>query len=135
MTRRTGLSLLETVFASGLLAGVVFMLFNLYPASALAIRRSQDHLQADQIAQTLIALYQAEPFSHLDDLQSKGALSIPEIALEGTNTRFKPTLQVFYGPDAYDHEVIRLLRVTVNWSWVRGLQSVSQEIYLVDLEN
>lgn len=135
MRRRRGLSLLETVFASGLLAGVVFMLFNLYPASALAVRRSQDHLQADQIAQTLIALYQAEPFSHLDDLQSKGTWSIPEMAVAGTNTRFKPTLQVLYGPDNSDREVLRLLRVTVNWSWVRGVQSVTQEIYLVDLEN
>ena len=133
--KRRGLSLLETVFASGLLAGVVFMLFNLYPASALAVRRSQDRLQADQLAQTYIALYQAEPFSHLDTIQSKSPLSLAEVSVEGTNTRFKPMLEVLYGPGDSNHEVLRMLRVTISWDWVRGAQSVSQEIYLVDLAN
>jgi len=133
--RRRGLSLLETVFASGLLAGVVFMLFNLYPASALAVRRSQDRLQADQLAQTYIALYQAEPFSHLDTIQSKSPLKLAEVGVEGTNTRFKPMLEVLYGPGDSNREVLRMLRVTISWDWVRGAQSVSQEIYLVDLAN
>lgn len=133
--RRRGLSLLETVFASGLLAGVVFMLFNLYPASALAVRRSQDRLQADQLAQTYIALYQAEPFSHLDTIQSKSPLNLAEVSVEGTHTRFKPILEVLYGPGDSNHEVLRMLRVTISWDWVRGAQSVSQEIYLVDLAN
>ncbi|MBN9414224.1 MAG: hypothetical protein J0I12_02240 [Candidatus Eremiobacteraeota bacterium] len=133
--RRRGLSLLETVFASGLLAGVVFMLFNLYPASALAVRRSQDRLQADQLAQTYIALYQAEPFSHLDTLQYQGQRTLPEVSIAGTNTRFTPMLEVLYGPGDSDRNVLRMLRVTISWNWVRGAQSVAQEIYLVDLEN
>lgn len=126
---------METVFASGLLAGVVFMLFNLYPASALAVRRSQDRLQADQLAQTYIALYQAEPFSHLDRLQSQSPLSLPEVGVPGTNTRFTPMLEVLYAPGDNDRNLLRMLRVTVRWNWVRGPQSVSQEIFLVDLEN
>lgn len=126
---------METVFASGLLAGVVFMLFNLYPASALAVRRSQDRLQADQLAQTYIALYQAEPFSHLETIQSKSPLTLAEVGMEGTNTRFKPMLEVLYGPGESNREVLRMLRVTISWDWVRGPQSVSQEIYLVDLAN
>jgi len=133
--RRRGLSLLETVFASGLLAGIVFMLFNLYPASALAVRRSQDRLQADQLAQTYIALYQAEPFSHLETIQGQSPLSLPEVSIEGTNTHFKPMLEVLYGPGDSNREVLRLLRVTVRWDWVRGPQSITQEIYLVDLAN
>lgn len=133
--RRRGLSLLETVFASGLLAGVVFMLFNLYPASALAVRRSQDRLQADQLAQTYIAFYQAEPFSHLETIQSMSPLTLPEVSLQGTNTHFKPMLEVLYAPGDSNREVLRMLRVTVRWDWVRGSQSVIQEIYLVDLAN
>lgn len=133
--RRRGLSLLETVFASGLLAGVVFMLFNLYPASALAVRRSQDRLQADQLAQTYIALYQAEPFSHLETIQGRSPLSLAEVSVAGTNTRFKPMLEVLYGPGDSNREVLRMLRVTIGWDWVRGTQSVTQEIYLVDLAN
>lgn len=133
--RRRGLSLLETVFASGLLAGIVFMLFNLYPASALAVRRSQDRLQADQLAQTYIALYQAEPFSHLETIQGQSPLSLPEVSIEGTNTHFQPMLEVLYGPGDSNREVLRLLRVTVRWDWVRGPQSITQEIYLVDLAN
>lgn len=126
---------METVFASGLLAGVVFMLFNLYPASALAVRRSQDRLQADQLAQTYIALYQAEPFSHLDTLQAQSPRTLPEVSVTGTNTRFTPMLEVLYAPGDGDRNLLRTLRVTISWNWVRGAQSVTQEIYLVDLEN
>ncbi|MBX3172763.1 MAG: hypothetical protein KF760_35525 [Candidatus Eremiobacteraeota bacterium] len=133
--KRRGLSLLETVFASGLLAGVVFMLFNLYPASALAVRRSQDHLQADQIAQTYVALYQAEPFHQLAQLPNHHSWTLSEVSVEGTNTKFKPSIEVLYGPDGSDPDVLRQLRVTVSWDWVRGPQSVTQEIFLVDLEN
>lgn len=126
--RRRGLSLLETVFASGLLAGVVFLLFNLYPASALAVRRTQDHMQADQIAQTIISQQQAMPFSKV----VTPATAMDEVVYG--NTHYKPQLEVFTvaGTDA---NVLKRVRVTISWEWVRGPQSVVQEIYLAKLEN
>lgn len=126
---------METVFASGLLAGVVFMLFNLYPASALAVRRSQDRLQADQLAQSYLALYQAEPFHTFAKPGALHTFRPPTVQSEGTGTIFTPTIDVMYGPDDTDPRLLRILRVTVDWNWVRGPQSVSHQIYLVDLNN
>jgi hypothetical protein len=126
--RGRGLSLLETVFASGLLAGVVFFLLNLYPASALAVRRTQDHMQADQIAQTIISQQQAMPFSKVVTPASQ----MDEVVYG--NTHYKPVLEVFTVPGT-DPNVLKRVRVTITWEWVRGTQTSVQEIYLAKLEN
>jgi hypothetical protein len=123
-----GFSLLETTVASAVLVGVMFMLFSLYPSSALALRRSQDHLQADQIALSLLAEQQALPFESL----ASPTEALAPVTLEGTT--YERRLEVFAVPGR-DAEVLKGVRAVVSWRWVRGAQKVVHEIYMVKLDS
>lgn len=85
-------------------------------------------MQADQIAQTIIAQQQALPFSQV----VTPARSLAAVIYG--NTRYQPKLEVF-SVGGTDAGVLKRVRVSITWNWVRGPQSVVQEIYLVKLEN
>jgi hypothetical protein len=126
--RARGFNLLETVVASAVLITVMFMLFSLYPSSALALRRSQDHLQADQLALSLIAEQQALPFKTL----TTPTEALADVVMEGTT--YHRQVEIF-SLSGRDPDVIKGVRVTVSWRWVRGPQSVVHEIYLVKADS
>ena len=127
--RRRGFSLLETVFSSALLAAVMLMLFNLYPSSALAVRRSQNQLQADQIGESLLAEQQALPFTQL---RSTAPDELPDVTQGGTV--YKRQVEVFTIAGS-DPELLKGVRGIVTWEWVRGTQRSVYETHVVKLEN
>lgn len=126
MTRKRGFTLLETIMATMLLAGCMLLLFNLYPASALAVRRSQDRMQADAVAQSLLAELRAQPFSAL----TLGQTAEPDVTVG--STVYHRSVEVF-GPGD-DPTLLKGIRVTVEWEWVRGKESMTHELYRVNLE-
>lgn len=126
MRRRRAFTLLETIMATMLLAGCMLLLFNLYPASALAVRRSQDRMQADAVGQSLLADVRAQPFSSL----TLGTKTEPDVTIG--NTIYHRQVEVF-APNG-DATLLKGIRVTVDWEWVRGKETVTHELYRVNLE-
>lgn len=126
MRRRGGFTLLETIVTTMLLAVVVLLLFNVYPAAALSVRRSHDRLQADTLAQSLLAEKEAVPFSAL----TEGTTN--ETAVVAEDTVFDRQVEIT-APTGHP-DLLKAIRVTVRWTWPRGEESVTHELYRVNLE-
>lgn len=121
-----GLSLLETILSTALLAGVMLLLFNLYPAAALAVRRGQDQLVADNLAQTLLDQKRAEGFQQLK-IGTETGLPVTE------NGRIYSSLIEVFDVDG-NPDLLKGVRVIVSWPGFTGSQTSVHEMYLVNLE-
>lgn len=118
---RHGFSLLETILATALLGAVMLLLFNLYPASAMAIRQSQEQLVADSIALSIFEECHAQPFSELPVGKTTRA------PVQG----FYPEVEVFA---AGDPEMLKGVRVVLSWQSLRGPRQGSYEMILANLQ-
>ncbi len=119
-------TLLETVLASALLCAVMLLLFNLYPATAMAIRHSQDQVIADSIAESIFAEARETAFQKLDSLKGKR----PAIRHNGNS--FYPEIEIF--PVGIDPTVLTGVRVTITWQSFRGPKKGLRELVLANLQ-
>lgn len=103
-----GLSIAEGLVALGILAMVSMFLLTLVPASGKAIAKAEEHVLADNLAQ-----------SHLERLRARGF----QYLVQGTSTPEKVELQrqvftysteVVYLPDS-NPQLLKAVRVTVEW--------------------
>ena len=122
-----GFSLLETTLATALLCAVAIFLFNLYPASAMSIRQSQDRLVADSLAQSILEEYKAAQFTTLNP----GKTSRPSVAY-GDQGSFYPEVEIY--PVGTDPQALVGVRVSVRWQSPRGPRTEQYEMILANLE-
>jgi len=108
MTRR-GLSLLETILALSLVSLVLILVISLFPDTLLAIRRSEQTVQADQWAQTLLEYEMARPF---DELVPGSVYAPPDRQIGATV--YRGSTRIFAVPDARG-DLIKGINVTVAW--------------------
>ena len=126
--RKRGLALLESILAAALLAGVMILLFNLYPTAAMAVRQSQDQLTADSIAQSILDELRVATFTSL----AVGSTTNRTPIVRGDVT-FRPTVQIF--ATGGDIGIVVGARVTVSYDSVRGKpREVVHELYLLNME-
>jgi hypothetical protein len=104
----------------------MLLLFNLYPAAALAVRRGQDQLAADNLAQTILDEKRALAF---EDLQ----LGQEAWAPVTENGRSYTSLVEVFDVDGHP-DVLKGVRVIVSWPGLTGMQTAVHEMYLVNLE-
>ena len=100
--------MLETIFGLFLLSFLIVMVFNLYPSSLLSVRRAEESVQADLLAQSLLDQSTARPFDQL----VIGELY--QVQQDFKSTRLEATLEVYSVPDAQE-ELLKRLRVVVAW--------------------
>lgn len=124
---KRGFTLLETTLATALLCGLMLFLFNLYPASTMAIRQSQDQLTADSLAETLLSDYKAAPFRSL----TPGRTALAKVVYSGSD--YYPESEIY--PVGSDPDVLKGVRVTVRWQSPRGPRVEQYEMVLVNLES
>ena len=123
MTARRGLSLMEVVVATSILAMVFMLVANLFPTSFMALRTSGQRMEAESLAASLLEDYRARPFSQLPvglDVRPQASGS------------YQPQVQVLAvaGEDpAYLVEV----RVEVSWSDKIGSHQTSLSSYVAAL--
>lgn len=127
MKRRRGLSLLETIVASTLLVGVMFLLLDLYPVTAMAVRQSQDQLCADEIAVSIEDQLRSGNFSALQN----GTTRYPVVTLDSHT--YTPTVTVF--DVGSDPTTLKGVNVTVDYQGVRGPRTAAHQIYIVNLQH
>ncbi|MBI3928912.1 MAG: type II secretion system protein [Armatimonadetes bacterium] len=121
--RSRGFSLLEMILALTLVLTVVMMVLNLLPSSRATVVRSEHQLQADNLAQTVLAEQMAMPFS---------ALVLGEHPLDARSiggATFTPSLEIFQ-VDGRDTLRLKGLRVTVAWSERTVPRSVVHEVWV-----
>jgi Tfp pilus assembly protein PilV len=106
---RRGLSLLETILALSLVSLVLILVISLFPDTLLAIRRSEQTVQADQWAQTLLEYEMSRPF---DELVAGSVYSPPDRQLGAT--LYHGTTRIFAVPNARG-DLIKGVNVTVGW--------------------
>lgn len=106
---RRGLSLLETILALSLVSLVLILVVSLFPDTLLAIRRSEQTVQADQWAQTLLEYEMSRPF---DELVAGTVYSPPDRQLGPTV--YHGTTRIFSVPDARG-DLVKGVNVTVAW--------------------
>ena len=127
MVRRRGLTLVEMILAVFLLSEVMMMLFNLYPSSLASVARSDQTVQADLIAQSLLDNAQANPFASLTAGYSQ---DLPAQTLNGTS--YSPHMDVLTVASR-DPSLLLSLRVTVSWSVHAILHQTVCETWVVNV--
>jgi len=123
---RRAFTLLETTLATALLCGLMLFLFNLYPASAMSIRQSQDQLTAESVGQSLLDDYKAASFASL----KPGRTALAKVIYSGSE--YYPEAEIFAVGD--DPDSLKGLRITVRWQSPRGPRTESYETVLANLD-
>ena len=123
-----GLTLIETIIASCLLGLVILGVFTLLPSSLIAVRSAEHRIRADSLAQEWLEKLREKPFENL----ALGPLAPQPPAETWAGVTFHTSVEV-YQPPAADVDLLKRMRVTVNWNF-RGLaRQVSQETYRVNV--
>ncbi|MGE0492677.1 MAG: hypothetical protein AB7S38_25925 [Vulcanimicrobiota bacterium] len=114
MSRRhtLGISLLETVLGGIILALVIIFVSTLFPASLIAIGGSENTMQAEELAGSLLESMREVPFEQLAPL--------PPGDFHGDRQVLHYQTEVGPVPDS-DPNFIKSLKVTVSWQ-ERGRQ-------------
>lgn len=107
--KRRGLSIMESVLALSLVSLVLILVVSLFPDTLLAIRRSEQTVQADQWAQTLLEYEMARPFPEL----VAGAVYSPPDRQMGATT-YHGTTRIFAVPSTRG-DLVKGVNVTVSW--------------------
>lgn len=126
MRRRRALSLAETIVASCLLGMVTLAVCNLLPSSLLAMRRGEQQMRADQIAQELLVGYSSVPFAAL----TLGPVAPAPAVQKWDGVDYVSTASVFKIAGT-DEQLAKGLRVTVRWTFRKKDYQTTQESWRV----
>lgn len=107
--RNRGLSIMESILALSLVSLVLILVVSLFPDTLLAIRRSEQTVQADQWGQTLLEYEMSRPF---DELVPGTVYNPPDRQLGPTT--YRGTTRIFAVPNARG-DLIKGVNVTVAW--------------------
>jgi short subunit fatty acids transporter len=108
VSRVRGVSATETIFSLFLLTILVVLVMNLFPATMLGVRRSEQKLQAEEIAQSVLAEQMARPFLELE----LGQRELPPVKLN--NREYQVSLGISEHPDR-PSDRLRRIEVTIAW--------------------
>ncbi|MGE0489677.1 MAG: hypothetical protein AB7S38_10735 [Vulcanimicrobiota bacterium] len=118
-------TLAETIFATFVLALVMMTLFNIFPSSALAVKRGEMQLLADSVAEAHLEQQRAMAF---DSLAIAAESYLPDQDLKGLH--FKPSLTISAVPGS-DVDRLKSVNVNVYWSFRERNYKVSHEAWIV----
>ena len=133
-SRRQGMSLIETIYATLLLGFIALFLLNLYPASFVAIKRGESTFTADNFASSI-----------LEDIRSRsyGNVTPSNLPTDQSQTfggiEYTPVIQVIYLPNdpnltyTPDPNHVKSASVTVSWYYSNLLHQVVHEAYLYNV--
>lgn len=127
MRRRAGVTLLEMVLSLALLSASILALTDLFPSSALMVRRSGQHLQGEALALSMISDFRNTDWKTL----AVGEVAQPDVVMDGVIYHRKLKI---WAPDG-DPTKLLAAKATVNWMWVRGPQDTSMELYRASLKS
>lgn len=107
--KRRALTLLELIVCLSLVLLLVIFVLNLFPGSLLALRQSEDRLEAQRQAELVL---DRARLARYDTYAVGSSLTLPARALNGT--QFLPVLEAA-AVAGYDANLVKELRVSVAW--------------------
>ncbi len=126
---KRGLTLIETIMATFIISLVTMAVFNIFPSSAWTVKRAESELYADSVAMRHLEEQRARPFSELALGSSE---SLPDESSAGTT--FHAHLEIEEVADS-SPEVLKALRVRVQWKHSDREYRLTREAWVVSVEN
>lgn len=123
---RRGVSVVETIFALSMITLMIILLMNLHPGILLGVRYSEQTLQAQEIAQSIIEEQLHRPFGSLQT----GSRELPVVNLEGMV--YRPILTIMEDPES-GSTYLKGIRVKVTWNFRSQEKSLTREIWRTDV--
>lgn len=118
----------ETILSCFILSLLVMTLFNLFPMSAMAVKRTEYRLQADAVAQKWLETYRAKPFDGL----VVGSQTLAPEPHDGLS--FTPTVDVFV-PPASNGAWLRGIRVRVSYTYRDRTYQETHETWVAHVQD
>jgi Tfp pilus assembly protein PilV len=126
--RPDGLSLMEVIFSLTLLGLVTVLVMNLFPSSMVTVKKAEYRMQANTLAETVLAEQAARPY---DELVVGAPPDIAAQIVEGVD--YLVTTEVRAVPDRLP-EYVKSVHVTVSWT-VRNIdQRLERELWVPAVE-
>ena len=108
-----GFTLIETIFSSLIISLVVLTIFNLFPSSMTAIKRSETEIQAGNLAQSQLEGLRTLDYDGLTALRSSPPSG--NVDIDGTTYNFVVAIADVSSPVS-DPNRIQSVSVTVTWT-------------------
>lgn len=122
LLKSRGFTLMEAILSITLI-GIIFVLaLNLYPASVLTIRQSEQKLRADTVARSLLESYASQPFSEL-----VVGSSVSLTAQEWNGVTYQPVLRILNPPEG-NAEYVKDVEIQVHWQVRKVPRSVTHRL-------
>ena len=126
--RGWGLSLIEVIFSLALLAGVALLVLNLFPTSMVTVKKAEQRMQANLLAETLLAEQAAAPFETL----LVGGPPLTRTERVG-NVEYNTRVVILEIPDR-NTDYLKNVRVSIDWK-VQNLQhSLVRELWVANIK-
>ncbi len=126
--KRSGMSLVETIFAFFLMTIVILAVINLFPSSLLANRRSELSLQANALADQVLEKARAGGFSKM----VRGQAAPVTVQIDSV-----PYTQVFEVSDVpgQDFNSLRSLKVRITWTAAGHPEELVREVWVCNVRS
>lgn len=131
MRKHAGISLVETIFALGLVALVVILVVDLYPSAMATLRQAERQSVATNLASSVLDQEMALPFTQL----TVGSQTLPAQVTDGIT--YTPRVEIFnYQPavtPAVDSNRLIGVRVIVDWEYRKVHRTLVREALVHNL--
>ena len=123
-----GFSLAEVIISTLVLSLVMMTVFNLFPSSALAVKKGEQRLTAESLAQAGLEECRARPFADLTlGQQNLGNTTVGA-------TVYERTRQIFVPPGSPDAKLLKGVRIRLGWTEQGRSRELLAETWVVNVE-
>lgn len=127
-SQQRGLSLLETIFSLAVLGLIAIVVLDLFPASMLAARHNEQKMQAEMLAESILADYVAQPF---EKLVLGPPQNLAPVTIDGME--FRPRVSI-YQVQAHNTDHLRGVTVRIGWTFRQHQRHVERELWVANLK-
>lgn len=125
---KRGFSLAEVILSTLVLSLVMMTVFNLFPSSALAVKKGEHRLTAEALAQAGLEGCRALPFN----LLVAGTYDVGNVTVGATV--FERKREIFTPPGSADDKLLKGVRMLVRWSEQGKPADLQLETWIVNVE-
>lgn len=126
--RRRAFTLAEVILSTLILSLVMMTVFNLFPSSALAVKKAEQRMTADALAQAGLEECRAAPFSAL----VLGTYDVGNVTCGGTT--FQRAREIFQPGGSPDTKYLKGVRLRVTWTEQNRPMEMQAETWIVNVE-
>lgn len=132
MQRKSGLTLVETIFSTLFISLTVLAIVNLFPGAYLSVKRSETNLQCEFLANSILEELRATSFLDLSTTGLYTRTGPPFETVKVDGITYSPKVYIYDVPDT-DPTVVRGVRVEMTYRVGTTGRTESYETYIHSL--